>query len=311
MRFSYCDGYAAPLPPGHAFPMGKFAALHALLVRERLVRPEEVCAPREADWADLLTAHDADYLDRFASGTFARLEARRTGLPWSPALVRRSRLEARGTLDAALHALTTLGAPGGGIAANAGGGTHHAHAGHGEGFCLLNDVAVAIRCLQRAAWIARACVVDLDVHQGNGTAALFAGDEAVTTFSVHGARNYPARKEASTLDIALDDGTTDDAYLDAVMGALPGVLARARADVVFYVAGVDIVADDRFGRLAVTREGLRRRELAVLTLLRDARVPVVLLASGGYAPGPTDAARADATADRHADAHREAARLWR
>ncbi|ARA93033.1 histone deacetylase [Rhodothermaceae bacterium RA] len=299
MRVSYTDGYFVPLPPRHPFPMGKFPALHRLLLEEGLIRPGDVVAPREADWADLLLVHTPEYLSKLAGGRLSRQEERRMGLPWSERLVVRSRLAVQGTINAALMALED------GRAANLAGGTHHAMPGHGEGFCVLNDVAVAIRVLERARWLRRALVVDLDVHQGNGTAAIFADDETAFTFSMHGAKNYPFHKPPSSLDVGLPDGTTDDAYLDALARHLPEAIARARADLVFYLAGIDVLAGDRFGRLALTRAGLYERDRYVLETLARSGLPVVLLLSGGYAPTP------EQTADLHAIAHRAAAVVFR
>ena len=278
--------------------MGKFPALHALLLDEGLVAPGDVVAPREVDWADLLLVHTPAYLEAFAAGTLSKAAVRLQGLPWTEGLVRRSRLAVRGTINAALMALED------GIAANLAGGTHHAFADHGEGFCLFNDVAVAIRVLQRAGWMRRALVADLDVHQGNGTAAIFAGDGDVFTFSMHGAKNYPFRKVPSTLDVALPDGTGDDAYLGALARHLPGVIARSKPDLVFYLAGIDVLAGDRFGRLALTPDGLHARDGYVLETLHAAGLPAVLLLSGGYAPTPEETAR------RHAICHREARRVF-
>lgn len=298
MRASYCDAYYVPLPDGHPFPMGKFPALHALLLNEGLLFPQDVVAPRQADWSDLLQVHTASYLNALAEGTLSRKEERRMGLPWSPRLVHRSRVAVQGTLNAAYMALED------GVAANLAGGTHHAMPGHGEGFCVLNDVAVAIQVLRRACWVNRVCIVDLDVHQGNGNAAFFADTPAVYTFSMHGAKNYPFQKPPSSHDVPLPDGCSDDAYLDALTTHLPAVLDIARPDIVFYLAGIDVLADDRFGRLALTRDGLHARDRFVLRTLHQQDVPAVLLLSGGYAASPEE------TADRHAVMHREAAAVY-
>lgn len=294
MRVSYHEGYCIPLPPRHPFPMPKFPALYRLLLEKGLLRPEDVVAPRPADWADLLMVHTPEYLSRLAGGTLGKQAERRMGLPWSPALVYRSRLAVQGTINAALMALED------GLAANLAGGTHHAFPGHGEGFCVLNDVAVAIRVLERSGWIRRALVIDLDVHQGNGTAAVFAGDDAAFTFSVHGEKNFPFHKIPSSLDVGLPDGTGDEAYLGVLAQHLPGALEKARADLVFYLAGIDVAAGDRFGRITLTRRGLRTRDRYVLEAVYRSGLPLVLLLSGGYAQTP------EATADLHATAHREA-----
>ncbi|MEM1126114.1 MAG: histone deacetylase [Bacteroidota bacterium] len=294
MRVSYCDGYFVPLPERHPFPMGKFPALHRLLLDEGLIRPDDVVAPREVDWADLLLVHTSDYLSALAQGTLSRQAERKMGLPWSERLVVRSRLAVQGTINAALMALQD------GLAANLAGGTHHAYPGHGEGFCVLNDVAVAIRVLMRSGWVGRVLVVDLDVHQGNGTAAIFADDGRVFTFSMHGAKNYPFHKPPSTRDVGLPDGLEDDAYLEILGRELPSVLDQARPDLVFYLAGIDVLAGDRYGRLSLTPEGLFARDRLALEAFHRQGFPVTLLLSGGYAPTP------EATAELHAISHHAA-----
>ncbi|NDJ34274.1 MAG: histone deacetylase [Chloroflexi bacterium] len=292
MRVSYSPGYYVPLPEGHVFPMGKFPALHRILHDECLITG--VVEPEQAAWADLRLVHHTEYLRKLEHGTLSPKEERKLGLPWSPQLIYRSRLAVQGTINAMSIALED------GIGANLAGGTHHTFPDHGEGFCVLNDVAVAIRVHQRADRIKRALVIDLDVHQGNGTAAIFEHDATVYTFSMHGARNYPFHKQTSSRDVGLPDGADDDAYLSLLSEHLPTVFAEARADIVLYLAGVDIVRGDRFGRLNVTRQGLHERERTVLQAVRRAGLPVTLLMSGGYAKTPA------LTADLHAEAHRAA-----
>lgn len=299
MRVSFCSDYAVELPPDHRFPMRKFSALFELLIAECIVTPRAVLRPRPADWADLRLVHTPEYLAALERGELSVAQQRRLGFPWSPALVRRSRAAAQGTINAGRAALRD------GVAANLGGGTHHAFPDRGEGFCVLNDVAVAIRVLQRDGDIRRALVVDLDVHQGNGTAAIFAADASVYTFSMHGARNYPFHKIASRCDVALPDRAGDETYLAALAAHLPAAIRDAQPDLVFYLAGVDPVAGDRFGRLALSRAGLHTRERTVLRACRDASLPVAIVLSGGYAATP------ERTADLHAVAHREAAVLFR
>ena len=313
VRVSYHDGYVVPLPERHPFPMRKFSALRDVLLAEGVIQTEEIVAPREADWADLLLVHTTRYLDALATGTMTAAEERRMGLPWSPALVRRSRLAVQGTINACLMALQD------GLAGNLAGGTHHAMPDRAEGFCVLNDVAVALRVLRRSGWLGRALVVDLDVHQGNGTATAFGGDRAwpaggVFTVSVHGANNFPFRKPPSTLDVPLPDGTGDAEYLDALAACLPGALDRAEPDLVVYLGGVDVVAGDRFGRLALSREGLEARDRYVAETVRQRDVPLCLLLSGGYAarrqPGQAPETLAAATADLHATLYRQAAAVY-
>jgi acetoin utilization deacetylase AcuC-like enzyme len=298
MRASYCDGYYVPLPEGHPFPMAKFPALHCLLRREELLDATDVVAPRQADWTDLRRVHTSEYLSHLAEGTLPDHAERRMGLPWSERLVYRSRLAVQGTINAAFMALTD------GLAANLAGGTHHAFPTRGEGFCVLNDVAVAIRVLQAACWVQRVLIIDLDVHQGNANAAVFADDESVFTFSMHGAKNYPFEKPPSSLDVPLDDEAEDETYLDTLKTYLPRTLDAAQPDLVFYLGGIDVAAGDRFGRTSLTREGLHARDGYVLEQIHARTLPVVLLLSGGYAETP------EATADLHAVTHREAARVF-
>jgi acetoin utilization deacetylase AcuC-like enzyme len=294
MKCSYHPGYQAPLSPGHPFPMSKYPLLRERLLTEGLVRHEELLQPVPMDVDVMRLVHTPDYLDKLSGAGLSAAEQRRLGLPWSEALWLRSRLAAAGTLVAARTALAE------GLAANLAGGTHHAFADHGEGFCVLNDVAIAIRQLRAEGAIQRAIVVDLDVHQGNGTAAIFEGDDTVFTFSMHGEKNYPARKMRSSLDIGLEDGAGDEEYLGMLGRNLPQVLAAARADIAFYVAGVDVVGGDRYGKLALTEDGLRDRERLVLGAARERGLPLAIVLAGGYA------ATRERTADLHAAVFRAA-----
>ncbi len=297
MRCAYHPDYFVPLPASHPFPMAKYPLLAERLLGAGILGRQDLFAPEEATLEDLGLVHTGGYLERLAAGTLDPADVRRIGVPWSAALWRRSRLAASGTLDAARIALEE------GLAGNLAGGTHHAFPGHGEGFCVLNDVAVAIRVLQRDGRLRRALVMDLDVHQGNGTAAVFEGDPDVFTFSMHGERNYPTRKMRSTLDVGLPDGLEDDGYLALLEQHLDGILSRFAPDLVFYLAGVDPVRGDRYGRLALTEAGLRRRERRVLSTCRERRLPVVVTLAGGYAPTP------ERTAELHAIVFEEAAAL--
>jgi acetoin utilization deacetylase AcuC-like enzyme len=224
----------------------------------------------------LLLVHTAGYVDRFLDGSLTAVELRRLGFPWSTALVERSLRAVGGTCEAASAALDD------GIAMNLAGGTHHAFADHGEGFCVFNDVAVAVRTLQRAGRVRRAAIIDLDVHQGNGTNAIFAGDDSVFTFSMHGGRNYPFHKVPGSLDVELADGTGDDEYLARLTTHLPDVLARSQADLVLYLAGADPHADDSLGRLGLSCDGLARRDAFVIDLCREVGLPVAITIAGGY-----------------------------
>jgi acetoin utilization deacetylase AcuC-like enzyme len=268
--------YTFALPDGHRFPVAKYAMLRDRVIAEGIVPADHVFDPDAATDDDLRLAHTQEYVRRFNEGLLDAGEIRRLGFPWSAGLVERSRRAVGGTLAAARHALQH------GIAMNLAGGTHHAFADHGEGFCVYNDVAIAIRSLQRDERIRRAAVVDLDVHQGNGTHAIFAADPSVYTFSMHGGKNYPFHKVAGTLDIELADRTGDDVYLAALSSALPRVLADAAPDIVFYIAGADPHEGDALGRLALTFDGLLQRDRYVLSQCREVGIPVAIVIGGGY-----------------------------
>jgi acetoin utilization deacetylase AcuC-like enzyme len=270
----YADHFVLPLPEGHRFPMRKYSRL-----RERVAHELPAVAlrvpPAAAD-AELLRVHDAGYVDRVVTGTLGPAEIRRIGFPWSPQMVERSRRSVGATIAAARAAVAS------GAAVNLAGGTHHAFADRGEGFCVFNDVAVGIRAMQAEGRAARFAVIDCDVHQGNGTAALFEGDPSVFTFSVHGAGNFPFRKEPGSLDIALPDGAGDGAYLDAVGEGLAAALGGS-PDLLFYVSGADAFSGDRLGRLDVTKEALAERDRRVSAACEAAGCGLVLVMAGGYA----------------------------
>ena len=268
--------YTFPLPEGHRFPVAKYAMLRDRVIAEHIVGPKRLLDPLGATDDELRTVHTAEYVERFNTGSLEPAEVRRIGFPWSPELVERSRRAVGGTVAAARHALSA------GIAMNLAGGTHHAFAAHGEGFCVYNDVAVAIRLLQREGVIRRAAVIDLDVHQGNGTHSIFADDASVFTFSMHGGRNYPFHKVPGTLDIELADGTNDDNYLAKLTEVLPGVLTRAAPDLVLYIAGADPHEGDALGRLSLTFDGLARRDAYVLSQCVEVGLPVAITIGGGY-----------------------------
>jgi acetoin utilization deacetylase AcuC-like enzyme len=265
--------YTFPLPDGHRFPIAKYELLRRRVVAARL---GEVREPDRVDRETLLSVHTARYVDAFTDGSLNAGELRRLGFPWSPELVERSYRTVGGTLAAARFALDE------GVAMNLAGGTHHAFPDRGEGFCVFNDVAIAIRALQSEGRIQRAAIIDLDVHQGNGTNAIFAGDERVFTFSMHGRRNYPFAKVPGSLDVELEDGCTDDDYLALLSDALPGVIASAQPDLVIYLAGADAHEGDRLGRLRLTSAGLARRDVIVLEAAREVGLPVAVTIAGGY-----------------------------
>lgn len=274
MKIYYTDQFVLPLPPGHRFPMRKYAAL-----RERVmaVAGARMGEPAAATAAELLRVHDGAYVAAVLAGTLDAAAVRRIGFPWSPAMVERSRRSTGATIAACRSALDH------GCGINLAGGTHHAHAAFGEGFCVFNDAAVAARALQADAAVGNVLIVDLDVHQGDGTAAIFAGDASVFTLSLHGRSNFPFRKARSDLDVELEDGTGDVAYLAALEVSLPLALERAQPALVIYLAGADPFVGDRLGKLAMTKAGLRRRDDFVLGALRQRRIPVAIAMAGGYA----------------------------
>jgi acetoin utilization deacetylase AcuC-like enzyme len=284
--------YVFPLPDGHRFPIAKYELLRQRVVADGIADAEHVHEPARANPQDLLRVHEAEYVDRLTTGHLTPGELRRLGFPWSPALVERSYRAVGGTCEAAAASLEH------GIAMNLAGGTHHAFADHGEGFCVFNDVAVAVRMLQAQGRIRRATIVDLDVHQGNGTNAIFAGDDSVFTFSMHGGRNYPFHKVPGDVDVELDDGTGDDRYLALLAEHLPRVLARSAPDLVVYLAGADAHERDRLGRLRLTFDGLARRDAMVLESCREVGTPVVITIAGGYGRDIDDTVTAHVTTAR-------------
>lgn len=281
MFVCYSPHYYAEIGASHVFPMRKFEIARDRLLREGTLKPNEICEPQPLSVTDALLVHTEDYITRLRAGTLTERELRRLGLPWTKGLVRRSFTAAGGTLAAARHAIAN------GVGSNLAGGTHHAFADRGEGFCVLNDVAIAIRVLMRDRLIERAAIVDCDVHQGNGTAAIFEDEPRVFTFSMHGAKNYPLFKSRSTLDVELADHTGDEEYLQTLAAHLPRVFDFA-PDIVFYLGGADPFVNDKLGRLALSIEGLRARDEMVLGECRTRRTPVVTTLSGGYAKDTMD-----------------------
>jgi acetoin utilization deacetylase AcuC-like enzyme len=274
VRIFYTDQFVLPLPPGHRFPMAKYAR-----VRERVVAAGlgDMHVPAAATPEQLALAHDPAYVARVCEGRLSDAELRDIGFPWSPAMVERSLRSTGATISACRAALAD------GVSVNLAGGTHHAHRDRGSGYCVFNDAAVAARVAQSERRIERALIVDLDVHQGDGTAAILADDPTIFTFSIHGARNYPFKKQQSDLDIALPDRTGDADYLAALEHGLAEAMTRARADLAIYLAGADPYEGDRIGRLALTRDGLARRDHLVLATCRRAGLPVAVAMAGGYA----------------------------
>jgi len=285
LKVSHHPDYYLPLPEGHPFPMVKYTLVYDRLRETGLLPAANIMLPEEATRADLERVHEKDYLDRLFGEGLSVTEQRAIGVPWSPRLLRRSRLAVQGTILAAEAALEQ------GRGGNLAGGTHHAFAAHGEGFCVLNDVAIAVRALRAEGRIRRVAIIDLDVHQGNGTHDILAGDAESVTFSMHGGRNYPFHKVPGTLDIELEDGTEDTEYLERLAAALPGVLASARPDLVCYLAGADPHEGDTLGRLRLTFDGLMRRDALVLESARAIGVPVAIVIAGGYGRDIQDTVR--------------------
>ncbi len=298
MRVFHSDHHLVPLPPGHRFPMGKYRLLREALLASGVLPAEELVPAEPVHVEALLRVHTPRWVRAMLENRLTEAEQRRLGFPWSRELVVRSRAAVGGTCAAAERALAE------GIGGNLAGGTHHAFPDHGEGYCLFNDIAVSIRALQAAGSIGRALVVDLDVHQGNGTAAIFEGDAGVFTFSMHGERNFPFRKQRSSLDIGLPDGAGDEVYLDVLARHLPRVLEAARPDLLYYQAGVDPLAEDTLGRLSLTHAGLEARDTYVLEAARGSGVPVVVTLGGGYARP------LEATVRAHIGTYRAARRVW-
>lgn len=281
MQAFYADHFVLPLPEGHTFPMGKYDKLRARVVAEC---PGIRLGPAlPASDGELALAHAPAYVEAVAHGTLSAAEQREIGFPWSPRMAERARRSVGATISAARAALID----GEGVAANLAGGTHHAQADKGSGYCVFNDAAVAARLMQ-AEWhrrhrrLLRVAVIDLDVHQGNGTAAIFADDDTVFTLSLHGAKNFPFRKQAGDLDVDLPDACADDAYLDALDNALAALWRRSTPSLVFYLAGADPHEGDRLGRLKLSTEGLAERDRRVFTACRERGIPVAVSMAGGY-----------------------------
>jgi len=276
LPFVYHDDYDTPLPSGHRFPMQKFRLLRELLERDGVARSVDFVAPELPSRELLEAVHDPQYVADFLQGRLSREAERRIGLPWSPGLALRSRIAVGGTLRTAELALEY------GLACNTAGGTHHAFPGYGSGFCIFNDLAVAARALLDRGQARRILIVDLDVHQGDGTARIFADEERVFTFSMHCERNFPMRKQASDRDVALPEGTGDDVYLDVLAREVAPLLDRFQPDLVLYDAGVDPHRDDLLGKLGLSDSGLMQRDRFVLDACRSRNLPTACVIGGGY-----------------------------
>lgn len=278
--------------------MKKFVVLHRHLLDRRIITEHQVTEPSLADFASLCSVHTSRYASAVWNGTLTRKEERRMGLPWSKSLAIRSRLAVQGTINAGLMALQD------GVSGNLAGGTHHAMPDLGEGFCVYNDVAVAVKVLTQAMWVKKVLIIDCDVHQGNGTAEIFKDDENIFTFSIHGEKNYPFKKPPSTYDIGLPDHTDDSAYINTLTDALNSIYSDFNPDLIFYLAGIDPLKTDHFGRLSLTQRGLRERDQLVISSAADRDIPITLLLSGGYSPSVRE------TAENHAILYESAAEIY-
>ncbi len=282
MKLFYTDHFELPLPAGHRFPMSKYRLLRDRIQSDIRLADHELLVPEAASEEQLCLAHDRDYVQRVVSGGLSEIEIKRIGFPWSLAMVERSRRSSGATLAAARQALTA------GIGVNLAGGTHHAMRNAGEGFCVFNDAGVTLAALLAEGLIQRGVVIDCDVHQGNGTAHIFANVAEVFTFSIHGEKNFPLRKYPSSLDVGLADGTDDEDYLQALSEALGQVFAQGPFDLAIFLAGADPYEGDRLGRLKLTKPGLEARDRQVLSQLRQREIPVAIAMAGGYAPDVED-----------------------
>jgi acetoin utilization deacetylase AcuC-like enzyme len=299
LTIAYHPDYVAPLPPEHRFPMLKFRMLYERLLADGVIHPAQVQAPRlpPQEWLELV--HTPEYIQDYCQGMLDAKAQRRIGLPWSPQLVNRTCIAVGGTILTAKLALQH------GLACNTAGGTHHAFPSYGSGFCIFNDLAIAARVMQRLGLVKQVLIVDLDVHQGDGTAHIFQTDSSVFTFSMHCQVNFPGTKQRSDLDVPLPEGMEDDAYLQTLAAYLPDLLSQVRPDLVLYDAGVDTHSSDRLGKLALTDTGIYRREIQVLTTCLSQGYPVACVIGGGYADD------LHALTYRHSLLHRAATKVYR
>jgi acetoin utilization deacetylase AcuC-like enzyme len=301
MNIAYAPCYVLSVPAGHRFPMKKYELLQGSLLHRGLAQPAHFFEPTMMEERDILRAHEAAYWHRTQRGLWSKQEERRSGFPWSQRMVERERVIMQGTLECSLKALDS-----GTVALNIAGGTHHAYADRAEGFCILNDFCIAALTLLDAQRIQRALVIDLDVHQGNGTAHILRKEPRVVTFSMHGERNYPMHKECSDVDVPLPDGTSDDMYLSTLSHHVDALLNHANElpDVVFYQCGVDILESDALGRLAVSLAGCRERDRMVFEACSTHGIPVVCAMGGGYSPDVNTVVQA------HLNTFQEALDAW-
>ncbi len=279
LRIAYDPIYAHPLPEGHRFPMLKYDLIPEQLLYEGTVKQAAFFSPLPCADEVVLWTHSKVYLDKLKNGTLSAKEQRHIGFPQSPELMKRELVITQGTIDCCYHAFEN------GVALNVAGGTHHAFADRGEGFCLLNDFAVVANYLLHKKLAQKILIIDLDVHQGNGTAKLFEGEKRVFTFSMHGRNNYPFHKEKSDFDLELEDGTDDATYLAMLEKTLPALIENVQPDFAFYLSGVDVLSTDKFGKLKLSITACKQRDEQVFSLLHKKRIPCTVAMGGGYSPG--------------------------
>lgn len=278
IKIAFDKIYAHPLPEGHRFPMLKYELIPEQLLHEGTITIENIFAPQPCDEEIVLLTHDKIYFDKLIHQTLTASEQRKIGFPQSPQLTQRELIITQGTIDCCFHAMHN------GAALNVAGGTHHAFTDRGEGFCMLNDMAVAANYLLEKNIAQQILVIDLDVHQGNGTAKIFEHEPRVFTFSMHGAHNYPFHKEKSDLDIPLKDGTDNETYLSLLKETLPALIEKLKPGFAFFLSGVDVLQTDKYGKLKLTLEGVRQRDEFVFTTLKQNNIPVTVAMGGGYSP---------------------------
>ncbi|WP_341227804.1 histone deacetylase [uncultured Arcticibacterium sp.] len=295
LKIAFSPIYIYELPDGHRFPMEKYELIPAQLLHEGTVTEENFFHPTALEDEQILLTHTAEFLNKLKTQTLSRKEIRAIGFPMSAKLIDRGRYIANGTLQCARYAIEH------GIAMNIAGGTHHSYADRGEGFCIYNDIAIAANILLKEGTFSKILIVDLDVHQGNGTAKIFENEPRVFTFSMHGAKNYPLRKEKSDLDIGLEDNTTDKFYLKTLKDVLPKIMEDVKPEMVFYLSGVDILETDKLGRLSVSIEGCKERDRFVLQTCKDLNLPLCISMGGGYSPAIRDIVEAHANTFRLAN----------
>jgi acetoin utilization deacetylase AcuC-like enzyme len=298
VKIAFSPIYYHKLPEGHRFPMLKYELIPEQLLHEGTITQENLFTPNKCGAIDVLRTHDLDYYNKLINQQLSPSEQRKIGFPQSTALIERELVITRGTIDCALFALEY------GCALNIAGGTHHAFAERGEGFCLLNDMAIAADYLLFRNLVTKILVIDLDVHQGNGTAKLMENEPRVFTFSMHGKNNYPFHKEQSDLDIPLPDGISGHAYLEILEKTLPMLLETVNPDFIFYLSGVDILSTDKFGKFNVSIDECKRRDELVLKMAYDNKIPIAMAMGGGYSPDINDILQA------HCNTFRIAANLF-